>query len=298
MDYVAGNTDKIAVVNASFVGTGGNQPYEAIHQAVSNLVNLGVVFVAGAGNDGSDIFGFDEIPSTADDVLPAALPEVVAVSAMDPIIDAIWQNSNYCLSNKVPSYVTSPGLGFDVTAPGVNILSTDKGTNYALTGGTSAATAHVSGLVVLYIAANGRAMNAEGVYRIRQAIVDAALPQSQWQPNPPIPPFGCPDDPGTGDPDCNREPLAIASESWIPQPRIVNESTTPQGFEFSFTTVPGYRYTPQHTESLTASNQWTDLTATNGTGAPITASDPVLNAIRYYRVKRERAPLTNQYSAL
>jgi hypothetical protein len=279
VDYVAANADRIAVVNASF-GSNPDEfvPYEAIHQAVSNVVSRGVVVVAAGGNDGIDILGGDHLFGTLDDILPAALPEVMAVSAMDPVADAIWEGSNYSISDKVPSYVTSPGAGFDVTAPGVGILSTTIGTNYTRGTGTSDATAHVSGLVALYIAANGRATNAEGVYRIRQAIVDSAQPQSQWENQ-------------DSDPDGNPEPLAIPSEAWIPQPRIVSQSMTPQNFKFRFTTVPGYRYTPQHTDSLTVSNQWTDLTATDGTGAPATASDPVLNAVRYYRVARSRWPL-------
>ena len=289
LDYVAQNAGTISVLNVSLAGSSGIIPREAMNEAYSRIVNQGVVIVAGSGNDANDIAGSDLTYGTSDDVLPAALSAVMTVSGMYPMADRIWENSNASFSNKHPRYVISPGFGLDVTAPAVNIVTTAVGTNYALVTGTSAATAHVSGLVALYIAANGRATNAESVYRIRQAIVDSALPQSQWQPNPLIP-SGCPDDPGTRDPDCNREPLAIPSESWIPHPLIISQGATPGGFEFSFTTVPGYRYIPQHTGSLTASNQWTDLAATNGTGVPVTVSDPVLNAIRYYRVKRERTP--------
>jgi hypothetical protein len=59
---------------------------------------------------------------------------------------------------------------------------------------------------------------------------------------------------------------------------------------FNFTTVPGYRYTPQHTDSPTTSNQWTDLAAINGTANTATVKAPVFNAVHYYRVTRESTP--------
>ena len=43
-------------------------------------------------------------------------------------------------------------------------------------------------------------------------------------------------------------------------------------------------------EAIKLGGMWADLPATNGTGAPATVSDPVLNAIRYYRVMRKRVP--------
>jgi subtilisin family serine protease len=92
--------------------------------------------------------------------------------------------------NQVPrtnNYVSSPGGAIDVAAPGVDIFTTGPGVgtdgighNYGFATGTSLAAPHVAGLVALYIAANGRATNADGVYRIRQAIVNAGSPQSQW----------------------------------------------------------------------------------------------------------------------
>src|SRR5207244_3120940 len=139
-----------------------------------------------------------------------ALPETMAVSAMDPIDDSFWPGTNLSNFPHTNSLVSSPGAAIDVAAPGVNILSTFIGTNYAVFSGTSMACGHVSGLVALYIAANGRAHSAQEVYKIRQRIIDAAQPQSQWL-TPDV------------DPDLNQEGLAVASESWIPQPRIVSQ---------------------------------------------------------------------------
>ena len=122
--------------------------------------------------------------------------------------------------------------------------------------------------MALYIAANGRAHNAEDVHRIRQALIENGLPQSQWDSAP-----------NTGDPDGNPEPLAIASLAWIPPLTITNAALTPQGFQLSFNAIPGYNYTFQSSTSLDPTNQWTDLLITNlsafNYGASTNLSGPI-----------------------
>ncbi len=215
MDYISLHADQISVVNASITIVAESYSV-AIHQAVTNIVNQGVVFVAAAGNGGGDISG-DLVWGNEDDALPAALAEVMTISAMDPNptqfntnapltaggspnpgFDTIASFSSFSLIRHDPSLVLSSGFAIDVAAPGVNILSTYKGGDYAIMTGTSMASPHAAGLVALYIAANGRATNAAGVYQIRQAIVDNSQPQSQWASYP-----------NTADPDGNPEPLAM-----------------------------------------------------------------------------------------
>jgi hypothetical protein len=281
MDYVAEHSDAIEVVNASFTSNGALEtPFVAISQSVSNIVSKGVVFVAAAGNFNLDISGGDLTFGTYDDLYPAALPEAMAVGAMDPETDTWLAGTDFSSVPRPINYVASPGLCLDVTAPGLSIFTTGKGGTETLFGGTSASAPHVAGLVALYIAANGRATNAAGVYRIRQAIVDNSLPQSQWHP------------PGnnTQDPDDYPEPLAIPSEQWVPTPTIVTEKKIPAAFQLSFTTVPGYRYTGQFASSLGNSIVWTDLASTNGTGNIAVLSDPATTTTRFYRIQRQRLP--------
>jgi len=253
MDYVLDHADKISVANMSFANTGIGAPFSALKAALRNLVRAGVVVVAAAGNSGWDLAGPDQIYNTGDDALPAASPYAMAVSGMDaapldwdpppgegPPLDKIWPLSNYSqvprpapaplpFPTPQPDYPVSPGGAIDVAAPAVFIRypTWDDSSGYNYTHGTSFAAPHVAGLVALYIAANGRATNEYGVYKIRQAIIDAGLPQSQWRPK------GNPFDAitnSTGDPDTNPEPLAIASENWVPRPVITNTAGAPGNF--------------------------------------------------------------------
>lgn len=309
MDYVAQNADKISVVNISLSNETANAPISSINVATRTLVRNGVVVVVAAGNSGWDLAGPDQVFGTGDDALPASAPYAMAVSAMDASrhtqsglpVDQIWEHSNY---SQVPrdsshstgqfgtNYVSSPGGAIDVAAPGTNIVTTagdGTGMNYVLVTGTSFAAPHVAGLVALYIAANGRAptvppgvnpatnvASVEGVFRIRQAIIDNALPQSQWHST------------NTLDPDTNPEPLAIASEAWIPKPVITNTAGAPGSFQVGFATVPGYDYTLQSTTNLAAPTVWTNLATIAGGSnvAPASVTDSNVASQSFYRLAR------------
>ncbi|MEJ2050768.1 MAG: S8 family serine peptidase [Calditrichota bacterium] len=146
-----------------------------------------------AGNDGQDVYGADGQFGTSDDFIPAAYPEVAAISALADADgqpggtggstsyggdDSFASFSNYSASVAPGNPVTSPGKAIDLILPGVDILSTYMNGGYAIASGTSMASPHATGLAALYIAAHGRATSASGVYSIRQALIDNGVAQS------------------------------------------------------------------------------------------------------------------------
>jgi subtilisin len=227
-NYVLQHANEISVMNCSFASTGNSAP-STYYTYINRIVTNGVVVVAGAGNSAKDLAGVDGIwgyyedpnlgLSVSDDVMPAGLPQVMAVSALDPATDQLANFSNFSgiprpnLNNTtLTNYVVSPGLAIDVAAPGVDILSTWTNGGYAIDSGTSMASPHVAGLVALYIAINGRGHSAADVYHIRQVIVNNSLSQTNWNTA------------NTLDPDAYPEPLAMPSGNWITAPQITSVS--------------------------------------------------------------------------
>ena len=105
---------------------GASSAPEAVHDAISVAYGYNVTLVAAAGNDGA------ESPS-----YPAAYEEVIAVGATDE-------------NDEVPSW---SNRNPELTAPGVDILSTYKAGGYETLSGTSMACPHVSATVALVQAA-------------------------------------------------------------------------------------------------------------------------------------------------
>ena len=111
------------VINLSI---GGYAYSFMLQDAVDYALEKGCIVVAAAGNDGIE-----------QPIYPAAYPDVIGVSALG-YNGQIWSSSN-------------TGRHIDVSAPGVNILSTGSSSDYVYATGTSASTPMVSSLAAMLV---------------------------------------------------------------------------------------------------------------------------------------------------
>lgn len=108
------------ILNLSLSGP----PNPLLERGVARLDELGVVVVAAAGNEGIDEPRF-----------PAAYQSVIGVGAVDR------DGKRFELSNR--------GSWVELSAPGVEVLSTVPGNAFAFGSGTSLAAAHVTGFLAV-----------------------------------------------------------------------------------------------------------------------------------------------------
>lgn len=129
VDWVTANAIKPAVANVS-LGGGASQ---ALDDAVKKSADSGVFYSVAAGNDGTD--ACNSSPARA------GTHNGVATTAATDQSDqeASWSNFGPCV---------------DIWAPGVSILSTQKGGGTTTLSGTSMAAPHVGGTGALYLSSN------------------------------------------------------------------------------------------------------------------------------------------------
>lgn len=148
----------IVATNNSWGGGGYSQ---ALYDAIERANQAGILFIAAAGNGGSDGVGDnnDTTPS-----YPASYPNsnIVAVAAITS-------------TGAKASYSNYGATSVDIGAPGSGIYSTlpnKAGNGYGSYSGTSMATPHVTGAAALYAASHPGAAAAT----IKNAILSAAVP--------------------------------------------------------------------------------------------------------------------------
>ena len=162
VDYFTALNNKglnIVATNNSWGGGGFSQ---ALQDAIGRANDEGVLFIAAAGNGGSDGVG-DNNDATAN--YPSNYPNdnIIAVAAITST-GAKSSFSNYGATNVD---IGAPGSGIYSSLPGKNNSST-----YGSYSGTSMATPHVSGAAALYASSNPGATAAQ----IKAAILNSATP--------------------------------------------------------------------------------------------------------------------------
>lgn len=135
----------IQVANMSL---GSPMPSDAMHQALRYAKAKGVVVVAAAGNSGGAV-GY-----------PGAYPETIAVAASD------WKDQLASFSSRGPQV--------KFIAPGVAVVSSMLGGDYANLSGTSMASPHVAGLAALAVSQGYRGL--DGPDGVMAQLLKAAKP--------------------------------------------------------------------------------------------------------------------------
>jgi thermitase len=126
------NGVNVRIISASW---GSNSRSKALEDTIRAAGEAGILFIAAAGNDGSDNDRRAHYPSNYN------LPNVISVAALDRN-DSLASFSNYGIKT------------VHVAAPGKDILSTWLNDGYREASGTSMATPYVSGVAALIVAAH------------------------------------------------------------------------------------------------------------------------------------------------
>lgn len=165
IDYVTMlRTKKGIDIIASNNSWGGTGYSKALEDAIKRGGDVGIVFVAAAGNDGGEIGTIRQYPAAYDCTTPhRPFDCVVSVAALNQD-GALAGYSNYSAT-----FV-------DLAAPGTNVLSTMPGANYGYMSGTSMAAPHVTGAIALCVSSYRGTTAKQAIEKIKStAVANAAL---------------------------------------------------------------------------------------------------------------------------
>jgi hypothetical protein len=210
VEYAIAHADEIDVLNISIENP--NSP--SLNNVINAAVKAGILVVVSAGNYGKD----------ASATSPANNPNVLTVSAIadsDGVCggagpELTSASSNSTIADDSFAFFSNHGPAVKVAAPGVSILSTYKGSGYAVDSGTSMAAPYVSGAAALYKAQHPYATPSE----VMAAIMGSgSLPDTECD--------GSARGYFTGDVDNLPEPLLYRGAISVPTSAPSSTSETP-----------------------------------------------------------------------
>jgi subtilisin family serine protease len=145
----------VDIMSNSWGGGGFSQTLE---DAIKSAKAKGILFVAAAGNDSTNNDSAPHYPSNYQ------VDNVVSVAA-------------HTHQDSLASFSCYGKRTVHVAAPGHNILSTTPNNTYKVYSGTSMATPHVSGVLGLFIAENGR----QEVKAVRDRLMATTVPSGAYR---------------------------------------------------------------------------------------------------------------------
>ncbi len=148
----------IVATNNSWGGGGYSQ---AMYEAIVRGAKANILFIAAAGNSGTNNDAAASYPSNYDTTPGAGFDAVIAVAAIDK-------------AGALASFSQYGKTSVDIGAPGVAIMSSVPYNKYSSYNGTSMATPHVAGAAALYASTHPGASAAS----IRAAILTSAVATS------------------------------------------------------------------------------------------------------------------------
>ena len=137
---------------------GGGGFSQALEDSIKAAKNQGILFVAAAGNDGTNNDAAPHYPSNYQ------VDNVISVAA-------------YTNQDSLASFSCFGKRTVHVAAPGHNILSTVPGNSYKVFSGTSMATPHISGVLGLLMASEGR----QDVKAVRERLMATSVPGAAYR---------------------------------------------------------------------------------------------------------------------
>lgn len=173
LDYLTDLKNRHGInIVASNNSWGGGGYSSALHSAIIRGANAGILFIAAAGNGGSDGRGDnnDSVANYPSNYSTLQGTTTTKASSYEAVVAVAALNSDGSLA----SYSNYGSTTVDIAAPGTAVYSTLPGGNYGTYSGTSMATPHVTGSAALYAAA----YPAASARQVRDVILSAARPTS------------------------------------------------------------------------------------------------------------------------